>query len=302
MPRAPRGLRFPIGAMSEPRTANSFAVQLADALEASWPAIARPNQLPPPGDWQVWLLLAGRGFGKTRTLAEWVCQQAGSGQAGRIALVAATAADARDVLVEGQSGILAVSPPWFRPVYEPSKRRLTWPNGVMATTFSAEEPERLRGPQHHAAVCDEDQNIVLDIQQGTALKLAGQAAAIPEILVQPPREQRQRIAVPQLRDGAKSFVERAANNAVMVDQRERFVRDELFELIFSRPGARDVPCAGFRRNMVPPVPTQGVIIDREFSRGSLDRCARREQTLDPHAFEMIAPLTSPGSRTPLSCH
>lgn len=135
--------------------ANSFAVQLADSLEASWPAIARPNQLPPPGDWQVWLLLAGRGFGKTRTLAEWVCQQAGSGQAGRIALVAATAADARDVLVEGQSGILAVSPPWFRPVYEPSKRRLTWPNGAMATTFSAEEPERLRGPQHDAAVCDE---------------------------------------------------------------------------------------------------------------------------------------------------
>ena len=84
--------------------ANPFAAQLADALEASWPAVARPNQLPPPGDWQVWLLLAGRGFGKTRTLAEWVCQQAGSGQASRIALVAATAADARDVLVEGQSG------------------------------------------------------------------------------------------------------------------------------------------------------------------------------------------------------
>ena len=84
-----------------------------------------------------------------------MCQQAASGQAGRIALVAATAADARDVLVEGQSGILAVSPPWFRPVYEPSKRRLSWPNGAIATTFSAEEPERLRGPQHDAAVCDE---------------------------------------------------------------------------------------------------------------------------------------------------
>src|SRR5439155_25579728 len=80
---------------------------------------------------------------------------AASGQASRIALVAATAADARDVLVEGQSGILAVSPPWFRPVYESSKRRLTWPNGAIATTFTAEEPERLRGPQHDAAVCDE---------------------------------------------------------------------------------------------------------------------------------------------------
>jgi phage terminase large subunit-like protein len=136
--------------------ANSFAAQLVDALENSWPAVARPNQLPPPGDWwQIWLLLAGRGFGKTRTLAEWVCEQAASGRASRIALVAATAADARDVLVEGQSGILAVAPPWCRPVYESSKRRLTWPNGTIATTFSAEEPDRLRGPQHDAAVCDE---------------------------------------------------------------------------------------------------------------------------------------------------
>jgi phage terminase large subunit-like protein len=136
--------------------ASSFAALLADALDNSWAAVARLNQLPPPGDWwQIWLLLAGRGFGKTRTLAEWVCGQVVSGQASRIALVAATAADARDVLVEGESGILAVAPPWFRPIYESSKRRLTWPNGAVATTFSAEEPERLRGPQHDAAVCDE---------------------------------------------------------------------------------------------------------------------------------------------------
>ena len=135
---------------------SSFAAKLIDALEHSWAAIARPNQLPPPGDWwQIWLLLAGRGFGKTRTLAEWVCEQVLFGLASRIALVAATAADARDVLVEGESGILAVAPPWFRPIYEPSKRRLTWPNGAIGTTFSAEEPERLRGPQHDAAVCDE---------------------------------------------------------------------------------------------------------------------------------------------------
>lgn len=136
--------------------ASSFAAQLVDALENSWRTIARPNQLPPPGDWwQIWLLLAGRGFGKTRTLAEWVAEQAALGQASRIAIVAATAADARDVMVEGASGILAVAPPWFRPHYEPSKRRLTWPNGAIATTFSAEEPDRLRGPQHDAAVCDE---------------------------------------------------------------------------------------------------------------------------------------------------
>src|SRR6516164_6252947 len=145
----PRARRRRSIAAARWQMANPFAAQLVDALENSWPAVARPNQLPPPGDWwQIWLLLAGRGFGKTRTLAEWVCQQAASGQASRIALIAATAADVRDVLVEGQSGILAVAPAWFRPVYEASKRRLTWPNGAIATTFSAEEPERLRGPQH----------------------------------------------------------------------------------------------------------------------------------------------------------
>src|ERR1700737_1424506 len=133
---------------------SSSAAELANALENSWPAVSRPNQLPPAGDWwQIWLLLAGRGFGKTRTLAEWVCQQAAFGQASRIALVAATAADARDVWVEGESGILAVAQPWCRPIYESSKRRLTWPNGAIATTFSAEEPERLRGPQHAPRFC-----------------------------------------------------------------------------------------------------------------------------------------------------
>ena len=85
--------------------ANMFAAQLIGALENSWPAVARPNQLPPPGDWSIWLLLAGRGFGKTRTLAEWVCGQAAFEQASRIALVAATAADARDVtLLHGSAG------------------------------------------------------------------------------------------------------------------------------------------------------------------------------------------------------
>jgi hypothetical protein len=116
---------------------------------------ARPNQCPPAGDWRTWMLLAGRGFGKTRTGAEWVRWMAEERLADRMALVAPTAADVRDVMVEGESGILAISPPWFRPTYEPSKRRLTWPNGVIATTYSAEEPNRLRGPQHAAAWVDE---------------------------------------------------------------------------------------------------------------------------------------------------
>jgi phage terminase large subunit-like protein len=136
--------------------ATQFGALLAQELTEGWSAKARPNQLPPPGeDWFVWLLLAVRGFGKTRTLSEFVIERVNAGTAKRVALVAATAADARDVLTEGHSGILACAPAWNRPVYEPSKRRLTWPSGAIATLYSADEPERLRGPQHDTAAVDE---------------------------------------------------------------------------------------------------------------------------------------------------
>lgn len=102
----------------------------------------------------MWLLLAGRGFGKTRTGVEWAREQAEAGK-GPGAIVGRTAADVRDVLIEGPAGLMACSPPWFKPIYEPSKRRITWPNGVYALTFSAEEPDQLRGPQHAWALGDE---------------------------------------------------------------------------------------------------------------------------------------------------
>lgn len=129
--------------------------RLAEAIDDPWLTTARPEQLPPPGDWSIWLILAGRGFGKTRAGAEWVRSLAEGGLASRIALVGPTASDVRDTMVEGESGILSISKDNFRPVYEPSKRRLTWPNGVIATMFSSEEPDRLRGPQHSAAWSDE---------------------------------------------------------------------------------------------------------------------------------------------------
>jgi phage terminase large subunit-like protein len=116
---------------------------------------ARPGQRPPAGNWRTWLYKAGRGTGKSRAGVEWVRWQVEACNRRRLALVAPTAADARDVIVEGESGLLAVCPPWNRPLYEPSKRRLTWPNGAIATTYSADEPERLRGPQHDSAYCDE---------------------------------------------------------------------------------------------------------------------------------------------------
>jgi phage terminase large subunit-like protein len=137
------------------RLIDHLTPQQAAKLSADWTFWAREEQLAPTGDWRVWLLLAGRGFGKTRTGAETVRARVGAGQVRRVALVAPTAADARDVMVEGESGLLAISPPRERPHYEPSKRRLTWPNGAIATTYSADEPERLRGPQHDFAWCDE---------------------------------------------------------------------------------------------------------------------------------------------------
>jgi predicted phage terminase large subunit-like protein len=99
--------------------------------------------------------MAGRGFGKTRTGAEWVKEQVEAGEAKRVAMVAPTAADARDTMVEGESGILSISSDWCRPIYEPSKRKLTWPNGAVAHTFSSEEADRLRGPQFDLAWADE---------------------------------------------------------------------------------------------------------------------------------------------------
>lgn len=133
----------------------------ADDLLHTWELWARPNQLEPPPVmangklWTTWLILAGRGFGKTRTGAETVIKWVREGKCKRIALVAEDSADARDVMVEGESGILACSPRDFRPKYEPSKRRLTWPNGAIATLFSAEDYDSLRGPQFDGAWLDE---------------------------------------------------------------------------------------------------------------------------------------------------
>ena len=126
-------------------------------MEGDWRSwLARPAQLAPKGEWRVWLILAGRGFGKTRAGAEWVIERVKSGLFSHVALIAETSADARDVMVEGpESGILAVSPRDFLPNYEPSKRRLTWPNGAIATTYSGDEPDQLRGPQHDTAWADE---------------------------------------------------------------------------------------------------------------------------------------------------
>ncbi|MFC0203519.1 DNA-packaging protein [Novosphingobium soli] len=144
-----------IPAAERRRAMRVFNEKEQEELLTHWKLWARPEQLPPPGDWRTWLVMAGRGFGKTRAGAEWVRAVAEADPAARIALVGATLPEARAVMVEGDSGVLGVSPERSRPQFEPSLRRVTWPNGAQAMLYSALEPETLRGPQHSHAWCDE---------------------------------------------------------------------------------------------------------------------------------------------------
>ena len=124
-------------------------------INYAWPFWARPDQMPPPGDWRTWLNLGGRGSGKTRTAVEWIRGEVSAGRRRQIGIVGPTIEALRRVQIEGPSGILAVSPPTERPVYEMTVGRLVWPNGAVAHLFSAEEPDRLRGPNLDAAWVDE---------------------------------------------------------------------------------------------------------------------------------------------------
>lgn len=122
---------------------------------------ALPHQLPPLGEWRSWVVLGGRGAGKTRAGAEWVRRQVEGakpldrGVAGRVALLGETYDQVRDVMVQGDSGILGCSPPDRRPLWKASERKLIWPNGAEAQAFSAHDPDGLRGPQFDAAWADE---------------------------------------------------------------------------------------------------------------------------------------------------
>jgi len=138
----------------KPEPAPSIAAKLAETLsEGTWRSRARPSQLPPEGDWNGWVVCAGRGFGKSWVASNFANEMAE--KVGRIALIAPTDSDIRDTLIEGESGILRTAPSWFRPEYFPSKGQLEWPNGSVAQCFSSREPDRLRGPQFHIAVLDE---------------------------------------------------------------------------------------------------------------------------------------------------
>ena len=137
------------------------AMQLEQSLRYDWKGDghlrgwARPKQRMPEGEWDVLGLCAGRGAGKTRPGAQNMQQFAEEFPGIRLALMGRTSADVRDVMVNGDSGIIAISPPWCRPTYHSSKRLLQWPNGSEAHMYSADKPDQARGPQHHAGWGDE---------------------------------------------------------------------------------------------------------------------------------------------------
>lgn len=161
-PRATDSLRFlnvdslallPI--LKQRQFLKGIAPHRIEMLMEDWRFWARRTQLPPTGNWRTWLFLGGRGSGKTRAAAEWVLEAVETDAAKHIALIAPTIADIRDTMIEGESGIINNASKGVKPVFEPSKRRLVWPNGAKATMFSTEVPDSLRGPQFDLAWGDE---------------------------------------------------------------------------------------------------------------------------------------------------
>lgn len=161
----------------------SLSERQALAILYDWRTWARPNQLPPIGDWFCWLLRSGRGFGKTRTGAEWVLSRVRDGFR-RIALVGETAADVRDTMIElGDSSIMAIAPPWLRPQYQPSKRRLVWASGAIATAYAGDEPDQLRGPQNDSAWVDELAKFRYPLQTWDNLEMGLRIGKRPQVVV-----------------------------------------------------------------------------------------------------------------------
>ena len=152
-------------ACATPETVDEFLTGLSDAALMSLPWLfevwALPHQLPPEGVWKTWIVMGGRGAGKTRAGSEWVraevegARPLDPGRSKRVALVGETLEQVEKVMVFGDSGIMACSPPDRKPKWEATKRRLVWPNGAVAEAYSAFSPEALRGPQFDAAWADE---------------------------------------------------------------------------------------------------------------------------------------------------
>lgn len=218
-----------------------------------WSYWRRPDQKKPDGEWYVWLLDAGRGSGKTRTGAEtvrsWVEEARDAKSPIQIAMIAETKADNRDVMLRGPSGLLNISPPWFYPNYEPSNRRVTWPDGSYAILFSGDEPNQLRGPQFHKAWVDELAKYLYPQECWDMLELGLRLGSNPQAVVTTtPRNIpviKALLADPQVRVTQGNSYRNLANLSPRYIQRvirryegTRLGRQEIFaELLEDTPGA-----------------------------------------------------------------
>ncbi len=155
--------------------------------QTPWGELAHAAQLPPEGAWRTWLMMGGRGAGKTRAGAEWVRGLVESGLVKRIALVGPTLHDVREVMIDGPSGLRAIAPDALRPTYEVTRRRLIWPpagacEGAVAFAFSAEDPDSLRGPQFDLAWCDEIGAWAKDVKTWDTLAFGMRLGPAPRIV------------------------------------------------------------------------------------------------------------------------
>lgn len=210
-------------------------------LKYTWIAWARDKQLAPSGDWSTWVVRAGRGWGKTLTGAQWIIEKAEQYPGCHIALVGRTVADVRDVMVKGRSGILAISPPWFMPTYYPSKRQLVWPNGTTATTYSADEPDQLRGPQHSFAWADERAAWQYDDawdQLSFGLRIEPAQGVIPQAIVTTtPRNTK---AIKELLADPSTVSTRGSTYENTENLSERFIREIERRYVGTRLGLQEI--------------------------------------------------------------
>ena len=280
---------------------SSLSEQELAELKWHWRFWARPNQISPEGLWNTWLVLAGRGFGKTRMGSEWIRENVcgasplappPSGFA-RIALVAETAADARDVMVLGDSGILASHPKDFRPEWSPTNRRLTWPNGVQAWVYNATEPDQLRGPQHHAAWVDElakfryMQEIWDQLQFG--LRLGEHPRALVTTTPRPMPLIKRLVNDPDTRVSRGATLDNQANLAVNTVKQlyERYGGTRLGRQELAGEILTDIPGALWNRDMIDSCRLNEVPADLERVYVAVDPAVTNTEDSDEHGIVVV---------------
>lgn len=281
--------------MERAKYLSSLSPEQISELRWHWPFWARPNQLPPEGDWYTWLVLAGRGFGKTRMGAEWIRQKANDNPGCRIALVAETAADARDVMIKGDSGLLSVDPTLTEDSWSPTNRCLTWPNGSRAFTYNGTTPDQLRGPQHHFAWVDELAKFEYMQEAWDQLQFGLRLGEHPQCLVTTTPRPLPLIKKLMAREGEGVYVTRGAT----IDNMSNLAKSTVNELYERYGGTRlgrqelegeileDIPGALWTRESIDGSRVKNPPEDLERVLVAVDPAASSEKGADEHGIVVV---------------